>query len=1123
MTNFGFLKNEWPELFASVVKAESLARPDPRTACFYARRSVELAVDWAYDFDTTLNLPYESHLAALLYEPTFKQAVGPQILQKAVLIKNLGNQAVHSRREISAGEAEGCVRELFHVCWWLATTYARRQRPPADLQFNPGLLPKTSPVPPQTQAQMQRTEAELAASRLQIADLQRQRDAADAELVSLRAAIAEAKQANATHPPVGHDYNEAETRALYIDVLLREAGWPLDARSREVEVAGMPSATGKGYVDYVLWDDDGRPLALVEAKRTGRSPHEGQHQAKLYADCLEQRFGQRPVIFYSNGYETWLWDDCDAPPRLVQGFYKKDELQRVIQRNGMQRRGLRQSLAGEKIDPAIVERYYQTRSIRKIGEAFEQHHERRALLVMATGAGKTRTVIALCDLLMRSQWVHRVLFLADRRELVRQAVNAFKTHLPSAAPVNLCEAKAEEGRVYVATYPTMMNLIEADRDGDSGERRFGVGHFDLVVIDEAHRSVYQKYKAIFEYFDARVVGLTATPKDEVDHNTYELFHLQDGMPTDSYDLAEAVRDGFLVDYKAVKTGTKFLTEGIHYDDLSPKDQEKWDALEWNEDGEVPDSVAAEAINQRLFNIDTVDKVLEHLMTRGLKVNNGDRLGKTIIFARNQKHAEFIAKRFDANYPEHKGTFAAVIHNKVDHVQSLIDDFKGRDKAPHIAISVDMLDTGVDIPEVVNLVFFKPVRSRTKFWQMIGRGTRLCKDLFGPGRDKQFFYIFDHCGNFEFFRLNPETSEGSMTATLGAKLFARRVELLAVLDAGGGDERHAALREQVAARLQQEVAGMNLDNFLVRPQRRVVERFAHPEAWASLSVADQHALASHVAGLPSSLVDDDPDARQFDLLMLRGELDLLRGNPLDTLRRQLTEIAARLEEKKVTPWVQEQLAWLQQMQTEEWWQGVTAPLLDETRARLRRLIKLIDKSRRLPLYIDFPDELGEEQMIDLPRQTPGVSDAFESKAGAFLRQHEDEPAIHKLRWNEPLTAEDLTALEKILIAAGHGQELDGMRGADFGLFLRNLAGLNRAAANQAFASFLQDTTLNGNQIEFIHRIINDLTQQGWIDPDRLFGSPYTDLHPRGVDGLFPRPKAIALIGILNEIRQRATAA
>lgn len=1118
MTNFGFLKTEWPELFASAVKAESLAHPDPRTACFYARRSLELAVDWAYRYDTTLSLPYESHLAALLYEPTFKQAVGPQILQKATLIKNLGNQAVHSHRDISAIEAEGCIRELFHVCWWLASTYARSGRPPADLQFNPGLLPKTSPLPPQTRAQMQKAEEELAASRLQIEELQRQREATDAELASLRAAIATAKQANATHPPLGHDYNEAETRVLYIDVLLREAGWPLDARSREVEVDGMPNPTGKGYVDYVLWGDDGRPLALVEAKRTRRSPHEGKHQAKLYADCLEQRYGQRPVLFYSNGYEIWLWDDQDAPPRPVQGFYKKEELLRVIQR-----RSLRQPLATTPIDPAIVERYYQTRAIRKIGEAFEVHHERRALLVMATGAGKTRTVIALCDLLMRSQWVHRVLFLADRKELVDQAVNAFKTHLPSAAPVNLCEAKAEEGRVYISTYPTMMNLIEADRDGDSGERRFGVGHFDLVVIDEAHRSVYQKYKAIFEYFDARLVGLTATPKAEVDHNTYELFHLQDGMPTDSYDLAEAVHDGFLVDYKAVSARMKFPTEGIHYDELSPEDQEKWDALEWSEDGEAPDSVAAEAVNQWLFNIDTVDKVLEHLMTRGLEVNGGDRLGKTIIFAKNQKHAEFIAERFDVNYPEYKGAFAAVIHNNVSHVKSLIDNFKGRDKAPHIAISVDMLDTGVDIPEVVNLVFFKPVRSKTKFWQMIGRGTRLCKDLFGPGRDKQFFYIFDYCGNLEFFRENPETSEGATAATLGERLFVRRVELLAELQKSGGDERQAELRRQVATRLQQEVAGMNPDNFLVRPQRSLVERFAQPEAWTALTAADQHALTKHLAGLPSSLIDDDPDARQFDLLMLRGELDLLRGNSLDKLREKLTGIAARLEEKKVIPWVQQQLTWIQQMQTEEWWQGVTAPVLDETRQRLRPLIKLIDKQRREPMFIDVEDEMGEEQVIDLPKQTPGVSDAFQSKAGAFLRQHEDEPAIHKLRWNEPLTGDDLQALEKILVAAGHGDELDGMRGAGFGLFLRNLAGLNREAANQAFAAFLQDTTLTGNQIEFIHRIINDLTRQGWIEPDRLFGSPYTDLHPQGVAGLFPQPKAVALIGILNEIRQRATAA
>jgi len=442
---------------------------------------------------------------------------------------------------------------------------------------------------------------------------------------------------------------------------LREAGWPLDKpEDREYAVTGMPNNTGEGFVDYVLWGDDGKPLALIEAKRTKRDPREGQRQAELYANCLEKKFGQRPVIFYSNGYDHWMWDDERYPPRAVQGFLKKDELQLAIQR-----RTTRHALKDAEINGKIVERYYQTRAIRRIAEAFEKDHDRKALLVMATGAGKTRTVIALADLLMRCNWVKRVLFLADRVALVNQTVKAFKAHLPTAAPVNLVTEKETEGRVYVSTYPTMMGLIDESADG---QRRFGVGHFDLVVIDEAHRSVYQKYRAIFDYFESLLVGLTATPKDEIDRNTYSLFELETGVPTDAYGLEDAVSDKYLVPPKAVSVPLKFQRQGIKYDDLSEEEKDQWDAIEWDDTGNVPAEVGADAINKWLFNKDTVDKVLAHLMLRGQKVSGGDRLGKTIIFAKNHDHAVFIQQRFDANYPHLKGQFARVIDFKTEYAQ-----------------------------------------------------------------------------------------------------------------------------------------------------------------------------------------------------------------------------------------------------------------------------------------------------------------------------------------------------------------------------------------------------------------------------------------------------------------------
>jgi type I restriction enzyme, R subunit len=741
MSHFAFLDAEWPDLIAEAKKAEALAYPDPRTSCFYARRTLELAVTWLYRSDSSLKLPYDDSLSSLIHAPEFRKLVDQALLTKAKLIKDLGNRAVHSAKRIEAQDAVTAVRELFHFTYWLARTYGRRSRPPPGLVFRSDLLPKTTALPAQTLAQLQALEKLLADKDQKLSEVLGAKAALDAELENLRAEVAAARKANTAEADT-HDYDEAATRDAFIDLLLHEAGWPLNKTNDcEFKVTGMPNNKGEGFVDYVLWGDDDKPLGLVEAKRTKRDPHQGQQQAKLYADCLEKQFGQRPIIFYSNGYEHWIWDDVSYAPRAVQGFYKKDELQLMIQR-----RTTRKPLKDAEIDHQIVERYCQARAIRRIGEAFETDHERKALVVMATGAGKTRTVIALADLLMRANWVKRVLFLADRVALVNHTVKAFKTHLPTSGPVNLVTQKATESRVYVSTYPTMMGLID---ETNEEERRFGVGHFDLIVIDEAHRSVYQKYGAIFEYFDSLLVGLTATPKDEIDHNTYGLFDLEDGVPTDVYGLDEAVRDGFLVPPKAVSVPLRFQREGIKYDDLPEEEKDQWDAIDWDEEGNIPEEVGAQDINKWLFNEDTVDKVLATLMINGLKVAGGDRLGKTIIFAKNHDHAVFIAKRFDANYPHLIGHFARVIDFKTEYAQSLIDDFSNRDKAPHIAISVDMLDTGIDVPEVVNLVFFKMIRSKTKFWQMIGRGTRLCPDLFGPDRDKQYFAVFDFCQNLEF--------------------------------------------------------------------------------------------------------------------------------------------------------------------------------------------------------------------------------------------------------------------------------------------------------------------------------------------------------------------------------------
>ncbi len=1128
LSNFQFLCIEWPAIYESAAKAESLAHSDPRSSCFYARRALELAVQWLYKHDSTLALPYQEHLSALIHEPTFRKATGEAVFNKARVIKEVGNLAVHSHKPIRQFDAQTVIRELFHFSFWLVRTYARDAKPADGLAFNPALLLQarvSAPAQPTTD-QLQQLEAKLQERDEKLAELLSGKVALDEDLARLRAEIAEAKAANAAQPDT-HNYSEAETRDYFIDLLLKEAGWALDQpRDREFEVSGMRNSQGKGFVDYVLWGDDGKPLALVEAKRTKREPRVGQQQANLYAECLETHFGQRPIIFYSNGYEHWIWDDLNYPPRPVQGFYKKDELQLLIQR-----RTSRKKLAEAKIDEAIVERFYQTRAIRRIGEAFEKDCDRKSLVVMATGAGKTRTVIALCDLLMRCNWAKRVLFLADRVALVNQAANAFKKHLPDASPVNLVTEKEKEGRVFVSTYPTMMGLIDETKDG---AKRFGVGHFDLIIIDEAHRSVYQKYRAIFDYFDSLLVGLTATPKNEIDFNTYGLFDLERGVPTDAYDLNDAVKDKFLVPPRAVSVPLKFQREGITYDDLSEEEKEEWDAKEWNEEGVQPDRVDAEAVNKWLFNKDTVDKVLEHLMTRGQKVAGGDRLGKTIIFAKNNDHAEFIADRFNTNYPHYKGHFARVITFKTEYAQSIIDNFSLKEKAPHIAISVDMLDTGIDVPEVVNLVFFKLVRSKTKFWQMLGRGTRLCKDLFGPDKHKEYFFIFDYCQNLEFFAQNPEATEGALQESLGKKLFKARLELISELDgklscvANEGKDKEAILRQDTAYFLRDEVAAMNPDNFVVRPKRRLIEKYGKREAWLELTPESFLELAQQVAGLPTEQEAEDEEAKRFDLLMLNLQLAVLRTEPaFSRLRDQVKAIAGLLEEKQSIPMVQQQIIIIQEIQTDEWWQDITTPMLEVVRKRLRALVKLIEKQKRKPIYTDFEDEIGDETAFDLPGFTaPDHFERFKAKARTFLKEHESHIAIHKLRMNQPLTATDLAELEQMLAASGVGNLMDVQRAKEeshgLGLFVRALIGLDREAAKLALAGFMAGKTLTANQIEFVNLIVDHLTEHGSMNAALLYESPFTDINVQGPDGLFGSEEVGILVATLEQVTQRAIA-
>ena len=1127
-SNFDFARPVWPALADDCVRAESYGRSDPRSAIFYSRRVVEQLVELIYDL-RRLPTPYRDDLAARLGESAFLRATGPEFVHKATLVRKAGNAAVHQTRPISPALAMAVLHELFDLVIWTFFRFSTRpDSTPLSASFGPALVPDPAGAAQRSLDELAALAAELEARDAVIAAERAARDDLRAELDALRAQVA-AAQAAKTITVDTHDYSEAETRTAFIDADLREAGWePDDHGVREYPVTGMPVSTGSvstgqtgpGYADYVLWGADGLPLAVIEAKRTSKNAGLGQHQASLYADCLEAMTGRRPVIFYTNGFETWLWDDAAGyPPRRVQGYYTRDELELLVQR-----RTSRLPLADRRINDAIVERHYQHRAIRRVGEEFTKKR-RRALLVMATGSGKTRTVIALVEQLMKAGWVKRVLFLADRVALVNQAVGAFKAHLPSVTTVNLVTDKITDGRVYVSTYPTMSGLIDTLDDAD--RRVFGPGYFDLVVIDEAHRSVYAKYRGIFDWFDSLLVGLTATPKDEVDHNTYGLFGLEDGVPTDAYSLDEAVSEGFLVPPRSVAVPMKFLTRGVRYDELSEGEKDDWDSAEWNEDGVIPDHVPPSEINKHLFNADTVDKVLEMLLTRGYRVAGGDRLGKTIIFARNAKHAEFVKERYDANYPWQSGTAARVIVHGVSHVQTLIDDFSTPEKQPDIAISVDMLDTGVDVPEVCNLVFFKPVYSRTKFWQMIGRGTRLRPDLFGPGEDKKDFLVFDFCGNLEYFSAPDAGVPGSLQKSLSQRLFEARLALVAGLDAHYAEPM---LRDDLTAGLRAIVTGMDPANFLVRARREWVQKWSAAEPWQHLTPESAVEAAQRLADLPTSVTDDDEAAKRFDLLLLGLQLATLEGDGLtvDRLRPRVQSIAANLLGKTAVPAVAAELAILVEVESDEWWTDVTLPMLEQARRRIRSLVALVDVAQHKAVYSDFTDELGEAVEVILPGVTVGTNlERFRAKVRAWLAEHDDLVALQKLRRNKQLTPTDLDSLQSTLLGAGVGTVSELERAANeahgLGLFVRSLVGLDRAAAMAAFADYLQNTTYSASQLDFLGLIVEHLTSNGTMEAARLYESPFTDRAPTGPDHLFSDPEIDGIVVILDDIKSRAMAA
>lgn len=893
MPNFDFLdgRQEFSLFAASAVEAEKVFATSPAMCVIGCRKALELAVKWVYTVDNGIQAPYKDNLSALIHEYTFKKQLPPLLFGKIKGIVAFGNMAVHTSKIVPPAFAVQSLKSLFEFIQWVDYSYGSDYQARA---FDEQRIPKTH-----VSLDMQKIRAQESLLGEKDAEIERLRQ----QLAELADKYTGAKERNRQSRTITmEDLSEFSTRKIYIDAMLLGMDWELEGPdsdvSQEYEVEGMAGVPGqKGYADYVLWGRDGKPLAVVEAKKACKDPNTGRTQARLYADCLELRFGQRPVMFTTNGFDTFFWDDKGGPQRKVSRIFSKTDLERIIER-----RTSRLPLESITISNAITDRYYQQAAIRSVCEEVSRG-VRKHLLVMATGTGKTRTAASLVDVLSRGHHITNVLFLADRTALVSQAKDDFKTYLPNMSLCNLCINKDDaSARIVFSTYPTIMNAIDSAKSKDGG-MLFSPAHFDLIIIDESHRSIFKKYRAIFEYFDAILLGLTATPKTEVARNTYEFFELENGVPTYAYDYDTAVhQDHVLVPYYNYEVTTKFLSEGITYEELSEEDKERYED-DFTEDGVMPDSIPSQALNDFVFNQKTVDLVLQDLMERGIRVNGGERIGKTIIFAQNKRHAEFILERFNKLYPQYHGTWASRVVCDDSYAQTVIDNFKEAEKTPYIVVSVDMMDTGIDVPACVNLVFFKKVRSKTKFWQMIGRGTRLCPGLTCTDliereeyTGKKRFLIFDYCGNFEYFRQVKHTMEGEVPISLSENIFRKCVRLVAAFqDASKFDGVYQPWRKELTEICRCQIADLNTDLFHVRLALKHVEKFKKPEAFICLSELDQQELTEHIAPLVHF---DDPDAMalRFDNFIYGFILNVLDESPL--VRRDMARLVttARLLEK-----------------------------------------------------------------------------------------------------------------------------------------------------------------------------------------------------------------------------------
>ncbi|MCM1467178.1 MAG: DEAD/DEAH box helicase family protein [Alistipes sp.] len=1083
ITNFDYLKKESKfAAFADVaISAEKIVLMDPEAGIINCRRAMEFALKWMYSVDTQLEMPYQDNLQSLINAEEYRQIIGPDLWKRMDYIRRCGNNVAHGNKKLGRDEALLCLENLFIYLDYIAYCYSEQYE---QRSFDKSLIISRIEKAKQSKETANAAKEELVRAQEKSAQQELDLQKLIAENASLKEKLSARRQEQQhTYVPKPLELSEYNTRKLYIDSMLMDAGWT-EGKDwiNEVEISGMPNQSETGYADYVLYDDMHRPLAIIEAKRTCVDVAKGRQQAKLYADLLEQKYKRRPVVFLTNGFETRIIDG-QYPERKCSVIYSKRDLEKWFNLLTM-----RTNLKHITIDKEIADRYYQESAIKAVCNSFDEKNRRKALLVMATGSGKTRTIIALCDVLLKAGWIKNILFLADRNSLVTQAKRSFVNKLPNLSCTNLVEEKDNyNAHCVFSTYQTMINCI--DTVNDSEGKLFTCGHFDLVICDEAHRSIYNKYRDIFTYFDAPLVGLTATPKDEIDKNTYEVFELENGVPTYGYDLAQAVKDGYLVDYVSVESKLKFIEQGIVYDELSEEDKETYENTFENENGELPETIDSSALNTWIFNEDTIGQVLHILMTDGIKIDYGQKLGKTIIFAKNHNHAEKILEVFNRKYP-HLPDWAKVIDNYMTYAQSAIDEFSDPKKKPQIAISVDMLDTGIDVPEVVNLVFFKKVMSKAKLWQMIGRGTRLCPGLL-DGEDKQKFYIFDFCGNFEFFRMNKGRASANMIALQGA-VFNLKFEITYKLqDIQYQVDRLIAYRNALVKQMSKKVKELSRDNFAVRQHLKYVDLYSDVSNYQTLTYEDTLIVREEVA--PLILPDEDEaSAVRFDALMYGIELAYLAGKKYSRARSDLKKRVSGIAGVANIPEIQAQSDLINKILDTDYVDNADISDFEEIREKLRDLMKYIPKGT-VKYVTNFTDELLSIEWRESELENDELKN-YKAKAEYYIRQHQDNTAIAKLKTNQPLTSTDIANLEDILWKeVGTKQDYEYEVGTKpLGEFVREIVGLDMNAAKEAFSEYLENTNLDSRQIYFVNQIIEYIVRNGVMkDFSVLQEPPFTD--------------------------------